>query len=81
MSKCWSKTQGWIEKEIEQIEVTEKELADNARCRRNMLLSETDYPSDHPKFTEDMKRYRQLLRDLPRQEGFPYNIIWPSKPE
>ena len=24
--------------------------------------------------------YRQLLRDVPEQEGFPFNIIWPTKP-
>lgn len=25
-------------------------------------------------------KYRQALRDLPQQEGFPYVIIWPEKP-
>lgn len=25
--------------------------------------------------------YRQALRDLPEQEGFPYNIQWPEKPK
>jgi hypothetical protein len=24
--------------------------------------------------------YRQALRDVPQQEGFPYSIIWPAKP-
>lgn len=24
--------------------------------------------------------YRQALRDLPQQEGFPLNVIWPSEP-
>lgn len=24
-------------------------------------------------------RYRQALRDIPQQKGFPYNVIWPSK--
>lgn len=24
--------------------------------------------------------YRQQLRDLPQQEGWPYNITWPAKP-
>jgi len=80
MAKHWSRTQGWIEKEIEQIEQTEAELAENIRARRNMLLAETDLPVDHPKFTEDMRIYRQALRDLPEQEGFPYNVVFPSKP-
>lgn len=25
--------------------------------------------------------YRKALRDLPEQEGFPYNIKWPEKPK
>lgn len=24
--------------------------------------------------------YRQALRDIPQQEGFPYNVVWPRKP-
>lgn len=28
----------------------------------------------------DMARYRQALRDLPQQEGFPYNVKFPVKP-
>lgn len=26
-------------------------------------------------------KYRQALRDIPKQPGFPYEIEWPSKPE
>lgn len=26
-------------------------------------------------------KYRQLLRDLPLQEGFPFNIVFPEKPK
>ena len=25
--------------------------------------------------------YRQALRDVTQQEGFPYNVVWPEKPE
>ena len=25
--------------------------------------------------------YRQKLRDIPQQEGFPYNVVFPQKPE
>jgi hypothetical protein len=27
------------------------------------------------------KEYRQALLDVPQQEGFPWNIIWPTQPE
>lgn len=29
----------------------------------------------------DLARYRQSLRDLPEQDGFPYNIEYPKKPK
>lgn len=29
----------------------------------------------------NMAKYRQELRDLTEQEGFPYNVIWPTKDE
>jgi hypothetical protein len=36
-------------------------------------------------FTQQQKdawtQYRQDLLNVPQQEGFPYNIIWPTKPE
>lgn len=31
--------------------------------------------------TGDWAKYRQALRDLPEQEGFPLNVEFPSKPE
>ena len=27
-----------------------------------------------------VKNYRQALRDIPEQEGFPFDIVWPEKP-
>lgn len=29
--------------------------------------------------TGKMSKYRQALRDIPEQEGFPYNVVWPTK--
>lgn len=29
----------------------------------------------------NMAKYRQALRDIPQQEGFPYNVKFPVKPE
>lgn len=31
-------------------------------------------------FAGEWATYRQALRDLPQQEGFPLNVIWPSEP-
>ena len=29
----------------------------------------------------DWKTYRQALRDVPQQAGFPITVTWPTKPE
>lgn len=68
---------------------TQQELQENKlvfendmRNYRNRLLQETDW-----RFRTDLvvsqgwKDYCQALRDIPTQEGFPFNIIWPQKPE
>lgn len=39
-----------------------------------------DYPSD-PNNIEEMKAYRQSLRDIPKQEGFPSKFTWPDVPK
>ena len=31
--------------------------------------------------TGDWAKYRQALRDLPEQPGFPFNVEWPKEPE
>ena len=32
-------------------------------------------------FNSEWAKYRQSLRDIPQQPGFPYNITWPEKPK
>jgi len=50
------------------------------RTERNILLAETDYATlpDSPEMSDAMKAYRQALRDVPAQSGFPTTIIWPE---
>lgn len=60
-------------------------LAKQAREQRDRLLSETDYlvNSDYPITQEDRSlviAYRQALRDITEQPGFPETIVWPMKP-
>lgn len=31
--------------------------------------------------TGNTAKYRQELRDITKQEGFPYNVVWPTKDE
>ena len=54
-------------------------LANLARSRRDQLLSETDYLAlSDQTMPENVKSYRQALRDIPEQSGFPYEINWPE---
>lgn len=60
------------------------ELAADARLLRDQLLASTDWTQmpDVPQATKDKwASYRQALRDVPQQAGFPDNIQWPVKPE
>ena len=49
--------------------------------QRDNLLKETDhYGLSDFTMTDEMAAYRQALRDVPQQEGFPTDITWPTKP-
>jgi len=62
----------------EEVEVL---LATEARSNRNLLLSATDWTgSSDITMSEEMITYRQSLRDVPSQTGFPHTIIWHTKP-
>lgn len=61
-----------------------KELAsDNIRSKRDSLLAETDWTqvNDAPVDQAAWATYRQALRDITAQAGFPSNVTWPNKPE
>ena len=51
------------------------------RIKRNQLLAETDYLAlADATLTDEMRTYRQALRDLPANTADPANPIWPTKP-
>ena len=71
-----------------QDQINAKVAADNAalasteRATRDELLKATDhYGLSDVTMSETMTAYRQALRDVPQQEGFPGTITWPTKPE
>ena len=62
------------------------ETAEEIRARRDKLLADTDWTQtlDAPidaATREAMRTYRQALRDMPQQEGFPTDVQWPELPE
>lgn len=59
-----------------------EELMSILRRERNYLLSKTDYLAlADSTLTDDMRTYRQALRDLPANTSDPANPVWPTKPE
>lgn len=62
-----------------------KEAEEQVRSKRDSLISDTDYllMDDYPISEEDLaavKAYRTALRDVPQQEGFPREVVWPEAP-
>ena len=78
--------EGKIEhEEYEEPEIDLYEAAADVRSKRNKLLAESDkfMLSDFPILRDELNLiidYRQSLRDISKQDGFPLNINWPSLP-
>ena len=56
------------------------------RAMRDTLIAETDYLvlPDYPlpeAVRNEVYAYRRALRALPETEGFPFDAVWPEKPE
>lgn len=63
---------------------TVSDIANQARDVRNQLLALSDYTqlADVPATLDKVawQNYRQELRDVTSQVGFPTNIVWPISP-
>ena len=53
------------------------------RAERNARLAASDWTqiSDAPVDKQAWITYRQALREVPDQEGFSWNVQWPTQPE
>ena len=74
------------------VDVTQEEVdatryrppATESRVRedRDRLMRETDvWALSDRTMTAEQTAYRQALRDITDQSGFPLDITWPTKPE
>ena len=82
--------------EVTTVELTAEEIAEREayardvlpgiqleqlRAKRNQLLAETDYLAlSDVTMSDEMRDYRQALRDLPANTEDPANPVWPTKP-
>ena len=63
-------------------EEIDNQYAENIRNRRDTLIKESDWRAVCDRELEpEWKEYRQALRDISKQEGFPHDVKWPTDPD
>lgn len=74
-------------KTVEQIAIDQSnslaQSQENIRTQRNIKLAACDWTQviDAPVDQVAWSTYRQALRDIPQQAGFPQTVVWPTQPE
>ena len=63
-----------------------EDASNNIRNSRNKLLANSDWlvikrVETSTPLSANWEKYRQELRDITSQDGFPYAVIWPIQPE
>lgn len=90
----FAQSQGWIVTDVAKIgqiyqdgqfidpPVDLSKLEEEVRAKRNQLLAESDWTqvADAPVDQTAWAAYRQELRDITEQAGFPTDVIWPVAP-
>lgn len=79
----WTVDKNVVEKTQEEIDSEAEHRATNIRNQRDRLLQRSDF-SQLPDATVDKEAwavYRDQLRNIPQQEGFPWDVTFPTKPE
>lgn len=81
-------TQKWDIVDASEAEITSriKNITQDARAERDRRLADTDWMvtkalETNTTIPTELVKYRQALRDVPSQIGFPHTVVWPDKPE
>jgi len=62
-------------------DVIDTQYADGIREKRNELIKESDWRAVSDRMLEpEWREYRQALRDITSQDGFPHDVKWPIVP-
>jgi hypothetical protein len=81
----WTVTRAVVAKDQAQVDAEAAQKASSVRQQRDKLLAETDWlVIKNLELNQNIpgvwEVYRQALRDIPSQEGFPWNVTWPESP-
>ena len=83
---AWTQVWEVTDATVEEIAQRTEDQSRFVRNKRDELLNETDWvviksnETGKP-LSAAWKTYRQDLRDITTQQGFPYDITWPTKPQ
>lgn len=63
------------------VQIGQQAAAANVRAYRNKLISDTDWMAlTDTTMPAEWAAYRQSLRDVTGQGGFPFSVVWPVSP-
>jgi hypothetical protein len=79
----WQQVWKVTELTVEEQQKIRDEQAQGVRNRRDALLVQCDWTQlpDSPVDQNSWKIYRQALRDITTQPGFPFDVVWPDSPK
>jgi hypothetical protein len=81
LEEVWSETDENRTRTFNISPLSDHEIESRVKRKRTMLLEESDIEGLTDRtMSVQYKEYRQKLRDITDQEGYPRNIIWPVKP-
>jgi hypothetical protein len=83
MDGKWYTKYSVADMDAEAIAAKDAEQAKSVRDTRNQKLKDSDWTqvADAPVDKAAWATYRQALRDITAQAGFPWDIQWPTQPE
>lgn len=82
---AWTQVWDITDASAAEIEVRTQEKARSVRSERDHMLQQTDWivimhTERGTNIPMEWEVYRQALRDVTDQAGFPFNVTWPEKP-
>jgi hypothetical protein len=78
----WVEQANVVELPQDELDLRRADRATNVRATRNRGLATSDWTqlADAPVDKQAWATYRQALRDVPAQAGFPFDVTWPTEP-
>ena len=71
----------WDAMEAQYASEADTRKAEQIRQERNSLIQQSDWMANSDvTMSDEWRTYRQALRDITAQAGFPNEVTWPTKP-